>query len=175
MAQLIFTMKNINKFRANVEDSIPEGVVLMQNFFFTFSRFECALKNTPKYLTGNTEAKPNWDVFANDISQKFNVNVNKKVKGAVDYIIGEPPRKQINIKGNLVWQESLVNTNATLTNKLSVYIRRVRNNLMHGGKFNGNYNPETRNFQLINSSLILLDYFLELDTDVKTNFLNNLK
>lgn len=167
-------MNNIDTFLRQVDDSIPNGIELIQKFFFTFSRFECALKNTPAYLMGNDEAKPNWDVFANSISHSFNYEENKEVKEAVDYIIDEPPRKQMNRGGNLVWEESFVDANASLTYKLGVYIRRVRNNLMHGGKYNGNYNLETRNFQLINASIVLLDYFLELDEDVKTNFLNTI-
>lgn len=168
-------MKNIKAFLETVENSIPDGVNLIQKFFFTFSRFECALKNTPGYLTGNNDAKPNWDVFANNISEEFDVTINNDVQQAVEYIIGEPPRKQINNNGMLVWEESIVDDNATITNKLCIYIRRVRNNLMHGGKYNGNYSPESRNYQLIKHSIVLLDYFLELSDEVKVNFLKNIE
>ena len=168
-------MSNTDAFLKTVQSSIPNGIDLIQKFFFTFSRFECALKNTPDYLMGNNDAKPNWNKFASDISAKFSVKASKDIREAVEYIINKPPRKQINNDGVLVWKSLVLDENTPLANKLCLYIRTVRNNLMHGGKFNGNYNPETRNFNLISYSIILLDYFLELNEKVKANFLKDIE
>jgi hypothetical protein len=96
------------------------------------------------------------------------------LRNAVDFILNEPPRKQTIDNGRLTWQESLVDNNTSMTIKLCVYIRRVRNNMLHGGKFNGNYNPKSINYRLITYSTFLLNNWLDLDLEVKNNFLSGI-
>lgn len=167
-------MNNIESFLNNINDSIPEGISLINKFFFTFSRFECALKNTPGYLKGGRYAEPDWSAFEKSIRDHFKMDFSKKITESVDYILSDPPRKQINNDGVLAWRESRLDDNAPTTQKLVEYIKRVRNNLLHGGKYNGIYTNESRNYKLINYSIFLLDYFLELNTEVKANFLINI-
>jgi hypothetical protein len=57
-------------------------------------------------------------------------------------------------------------------NKLNLSIRDIRNNLFHGGKFNGNYQEDvSRNYILLKNSIIILDEWLSLNETVKQNFL----
>ena len=45
---------------------------LAWQFFVFFSRFEYALKRTPRYLRGTTSgAQPNWDRFGADYDEAF--------------------------------------------------------------------------------------------------------
>lgn len=166
-------MENTNRLKTIIHDQIPNGESIIFDFFVTFSRFECALKNTNRFLHPN-QAQALWDRFSDVISSYFNPNSSPELRSAVDYILNEPPRKQIVNGGRLEWQESIVNGNLSLTRKLVVYIRRVRNNLLHGGKFNGNFNPDSRNFQLIINSTIILDNWVDLDAEIRANFLSDI-
>jgi hypothetical protein len=163
-------MKNIYDLKHIINVQIPNGKAIIYDFLITFARFECALKNTIRFLHPS-EAEPAWDTFAESISLVFNPDSSLKTRNAVDYILNDPPRKQINELGVLIWQNNILNDENSITRKLSVYIRRVRNNLLHGGKFNGSYTPESRNHQLIISSLIILNDWINLDPEIKSNFL----
>lgn len=163
-------MKNIYDLKHLINVQIPNGKTIIYDFLITFARFECALKNTVRFLHP-TEAEPAWDTFSESISLVFNPDISLKTRNAIDYILNNPPRKQINEEGVLIWQDSVLGSEYSTTRKLSVYIRRVRNNLLHGGKFNGNYTPESRNHQLITSSLIILNEWINLDPEIKLNFL----
>lgn len=168
-------MDNTNHLIQNIDNTIPNAKKIMLEFILTFSRLESALKNTPKYLVGDkNKAEPNWEAFLMSINKVFDSKINKDITDSVDYIIDNPPRKQVILKGVLKWKDSTLDEGAALTKKLGAYIRRVRNNLMHGGKFNGNYEPESRNYQLLKSSLIVMNYMIDLDKDVKTNFCEQL-
>lgn len=168
-------MDNTNHLIQNIDNVMPNAKNIMLEFILTFSRLESALKNTPKYLLGDANrAEPNWSAFLMSIDKVFDANKDKSIVDSVNYIVDNPPRKQVNINGVLTWKDSTVDAGAALTKKLGDYIRRVRNNLMHGGKFHGNYEPESRNYQLLKSSLIVMNYMIDLDKDVKTNFCEQL-
>lgn len=166
-------MENTNRLKTLIHNQIPNGKSIIFDFFITFARLECALKNTTKFLEPN-KPHPYWDKFADSISISFNPDNSPQLRDAVDYILNQPPKKQVVIEGRLEWQEKIINENQSLTRKLCIYIRRIRNNLLHGGKFNGNYNPDSRNFQLITNSTIILNNWIELDYEVKSNFLSDI-
>lgn len=149
-------MRNTEVLKHKISSQMPHSESVMFDFFITFARFECALKNTERFLNV-VNVKPNWNEFSKSISNTFNPDITPDIRAAVNFILNEPPRKQIVNNGRLEWQVSLVNENKSLAYKLCIYIRRVRNNLLHGGKFNGNFNPESRNFQLINYSNLILN------------------
>ncbi|NPD44253.1 hypothetical protein [Lentimicrobium sp. S6] len=166
-------MKNTIRLKTIISKQIPKSKSILFDFFITFARLECALKNTERFLKPN-KAEVNWDEYAKFLSGPFKVENSDEIKNAVNFILNAPPRKQANNEGYLVWEEGIVDNNASLTYKLSIYIRRIRNNVLHGGKFNGDYNPESRNYKLINYSLIILNNWLELDKEVNTNFLSDI-
>ena len=84
----------------------------------------------------NQEARPNWDKYANSIKDKFHPE-NPEVKNAIRYLRKKPPQKQIVRNNELCWENSTPDLDDL--NNLFLYIRRVRNNLFHGGKFKGIY------------------------------------
>lgn len=125
------------------------------NFFFIFAQTECALK-VLGFHYGEGDAKPNWDKFSKEIGPIFDYT-NSAIKDAVEYIEQNPPKKQVIEKSKLIWVDETKNGNRLI--EIFLCIRRVRNNLFHGGKFNGIYieNPE-RSKELIESSLKILKY-----------------
>jgi hypothetical protein len=145
----------------------PDGQDIIFRFFITFARLECALKNSSEYLTGDrTQAKPNWNKFVDELID-FNPDASTSLRESVDYIINNPPQKQIVQLGKLAYKESIEN-DPCIRRKLNVYIRRIRNNLLHGGKFDGNYIPEiSRNYNLLNSALVIMNNWIDLNADIK--------
>jgi hypothetical protein len=101
-------------------------------FFKMFARFEYALK-AAGFHRGDGEAKPNWDDFAKIVNDIFDNTQNKLLKESITYMLHTPPKIQYLRNGLLEWQDRPVKGDTA--HKLLLYIRRVRNNLFHGGKF----------------------------------------
>lgn len=106
-------------------------------------------------------AEPNWKTFweTNNIKYSGIFSESNELKIADEYIMNFPPKKQIiNEDLNLDFENTDEN--------LCVYIRRVRNNLFHGGKFSIS-GDTTRDKTLLENSIIILNSFVNLDKDVK--------
>ena len=140
------------------------------DFFKLFSRLEYSLK-AASFHTGEGNANPNWTTFAQDIHLKFQALQNENLDGAKQYILANPPKKQVIEQGNITWSDSAP-TQVNDTDLLLLYVRRVRNNLFHGGKFNGNWFAPQRSEELLNSSIIVLRHALEMNANVKQAFEN---
>lgn len=160
------------QFIANLNKSITiEGQNIMNEFFITFSRFEFALKNSNYVNTDNVKVMANWDTFTQSISNSFNIEKTQILKKSVEYLLDNPAKLQIIQNGQLGWENRVFQANSPIINKLSQTIRDIRNNLFHGGKFNGNYEQDvSRNFLLLKYSIIVLNEWLNLNNIVKENF-----
>ena len=154
---------------ANMQHSKP-----IYRFFWLISRFEYALKIVG-FCNKNGDAKPNWDAFAKSIIDKFDKDANKELAKGVDYIQKYPPKKQIVINGELHWSKALPKNKPELE-LLLILIRRVRNNLFHGGKYKGRHLDEPdRSEQLIMACISILEHCLTLSPEVKEAFGFNLE
>ncbi|MCQ6960424.1 hypothetical protein [Mucilaginibacter aquariorum] len=163
-------------FLQKVDNEIAnDGKKLIVNFFISFSRFECALKTSIVFANGDeNKVEANWDRFVVSISQDFNPDISKELKEAVEYIIENPPKIQAIANKQLIWRARVFHQNTSDINKLCLHIRDIRNNLFHGGKFNGNYEPDiSRNYILINSAIIILNAWLALNDSVKKDFVSS--
>ncbi|HZV70692.1 MAG TPA: hypothetical protein VFG10_14155 [Saprospiraceae bacterium] len=162
------------EFIKRINETITiEGQNLINEFFVTFSRFECALK-TSGFANGDVEkVNPNWDAFAASIRQSFDSEVRTELmQNAIDYLSNYPPRVQNFENGRLGWRERVFLQNEPLINRLSLSIRDIRNNLFHGGKFNGVYQEDvSRNYILLHHSMVLLNNWLILSQPVREKFI----
>ena len=84
---------------------------------------------------------------------------------AIDYVLNNPPKKQVIQNGLLEWNDSRPNTNSK-ADLVLLYVRRVRNNLFHGGKFNDHWFAPERSEELLRYSLVILNACLEASPDV---------
>lgn len=135
---------------------------LANQFFRVFSRTEYALKASG-YNSGNGEAKANWQKFALDIESLISNPSSPELKEAVDSIFRAPPKKQIIADAIIQWEVAEPATSSR-ADKLLIYIRRIRNNLFHGGKFNGHwFEPDRSEHLLKNSITILLSCIESID------------
>lgn len=150
-----------------------EGQNLINEFFVTFSRFESALKATG-FANGDIyRVNPNWDTFTASIRDSFDdVEKPEYLTTAIEYLSNHPPRVQNYENGQLGWYGRDFQQNTPLINRLSLLIRDIRNNLFHGGKFNGIYQEDvSRNFFLLNYSIEILNFWLSLSEPVRQQFL----
>ena len=111
--------------------------MLAAEFFREFARFEYALKATG-FHKGEGLAKADWREFALSVEEHFKTPKSDELSVAVEFLEEEPPMKQVIKSGKLEWESSKPSTDSRV-DRLLIYVRRVRNNLFHGGKFNGHW------------------------------------
>lgn len=144
------------------DDELTE---LAKELFRTFARFEYALKNAG-FHTGDGEAKPHWRNFALSIDGSLDEQGDPDLAAAIGYVLEQPPHKQIVRNGALDWELAPPQTDSR-ADLVLIYVRRVRNNLFHGGKFNGHWFDPDRSENLMKSSLVILNAALVASTPVR--------
>ncbi len=143
-------------------------------FFLAFSRFEFALKRSGFACGSADGVEPAWDRFASKHRHAFDPKSDARLKDACDYFISHPPQKQILDGNTLSWVESHPLGNNPLLCWLVSVLRRVRNNLFHGGKFPHPIcfiTDPIRDLQLIGHSLAILRACIALDPNVQQHFI----
>jgi hypothetical protein len=145
---------------------------LIVTFFFAFSRFEFALKQAG-FLTKEqigADAQPNWTEFAKKIQRSYDAHNDVELAEAVNYLLTKRPRKQVVAEGHSVdWKdtpEERLDMDWILT-----LVKRVRNNLFHGGKYAGSVGELAHDTRLLTHSLTILNACLGWDDKVRTSYL----
>ena len=144
-------------------------------FLYVFCRFEYALKRTSFLKKGQGGgAEPNWDRFSAvlDKEMKSMETESNEFHEAVGYFFNHPPKKQIvNEEGHLEWKDEIIPEDQRNFGKLLMLVRRVRNNLFHGGKVRGEYiYGSERDEELIKSGLVILMGCLRFSAEVEREF-----
>lgn len=131
-------------------------------FFKLFAQCEYALKAMGYGRAGTAgAAEPEWDRFANEVGKLLLQTENADIVGARTYLFENPPKRQVWENGCVAW--SAVPNTERSTQILFAHIRRVRNNLYHGGKFHGQWIDPDRSSELISKSLLLLEHLVNAD------------
>lgn len=138
---------------------------LAVELFKTFARFEYALKHSG-FHKGEGSAEPNWFNFALSIESHLQNSQTLELREAIDFMLQHAPKKQVIRNGLLEWEINVPSTNSN-ADLILLYVRRVRNNLFHGGKFNGRWFDPERNENLLRRSLIILKACLDASPQVK--------
>jgi hypothetical protein len=106
---------------------------LTLSFFATFSRFEYALKAAGKVRAGiGGAAEANWQEVENAIRQA-DVQSAERIRSKAGILLTDPPRKQVVVDGQLHWQPA--GPAGDEAQNLVASLKRVRNNVFHGGKY----------------------------------------
>lgn len=134
--------------------NIPALDQLASEFFKEFSRSEYALK-AAGFHKGDGNAEANWSEFAKHVETLVQTPDDEQLSEAIGFVLDNPPKKQVIRNGTIQWSDAAPNQKLK-ANNLLIYVRRVRNNLFHGGKFNGNWFEPERSEQLIQNCLIIL-------------------
>lgn len=138
-------------------------------FFFYFARFEYALKRAG-FGTETDDAQPDWDAFARKHSTLVTTDNEPGFQEAVAYLRGSPPKKQVATSTGLEWTDDDFHGQFDLPRVL-VLVRRVRNNLFHGGKFQSGLAAEvSRDTKLLDASLAVMEACLRSEPSVSYHF-----
>jgi hypothetical protein len=137
------------------------NLALAEEFFFIFARFEYSLKIVGYRKREDGEAESDWAKLSKDLEGTFRNPPSVELAKAIDYFMQHPPKKQMVRNSNLKWEENLPPTKL-LADKVMIYVRRVRNNLFHGGKFGTQYleDPE-RSEELMKYGIVILNSCLD--------------
>jgi hypothetical protein len=138
-------------------------------FLAVFARMEYALKATGKYAAGGEDrVSANWDRFANDIDESFCAVEDERFRRAVDYLLTQPPRKQVLRQGAVTFVDQQIDTKQLKAQQTLLMTRSVRNNLFHGGKHLPDGEREAgRNAQLVSSALAVLKHCVAMQPAVQ--------
>jgi hypothetical protein len=125
------------------------------DFFYWFSRFEFALKESGfrKSDVVGDKAEPGWDKFI----EKFHPSWKQSL--AAGKLIAENPRRQIIGVHGLEFRSVGFNAGASDLERAVRLAQTVRNNLFHGGKANDYWDDRERMRRLLSLTIELLDDF----------------
>lgn len=125
-------------------------------FFREFARCEYCLKIVGLREPKRKDPTADWGAFAAEVLHAFETVSSPDFKKAIQYYSEHPPKKQIERDdGFLDWKNVLPDHK----NKAELVLRlicRVRNNLFHGGKFNGHWFEPQRSEALLMHALAIL-------------------
>lgn len=138
---------------------LPHLDHLAGKLFHVFSRTEYALK-AAGYNNGDGVAEANWRSFALAVEDLIGNPTTQELQEAIGFFFNSPPKKQVIVGGVIQWEVSEPGTNSK-ADKLLIYVRRVRNNLFHGGKFNEHWFAPERSESLLLHSLTILTACVE--------------
>lgn len=145
---------------------IPERLAL--EFLGTFARCEHALKCSGFAKGGTKAVEADWDSFAHDVDWHFRRLNNSDFHAAVDFLLSEPPRKQVLRNGHLEWKQAPPDPKLPKAQQTLLMVRRVRNNLFHGTKvWSPEYGNRPRDIRLLNAGLVVLKQCVRLNGQVQ--------
>jgi len=141
------------------------------DFFIIFSRFEFALKARGYMRDSSGGVIVDWNKFAEDVDGDIMQSEDSQFISALNYIKGNPPKKQMIEDGKLSWKTDNSIEDFTF-NRLLVLLRRIRNNLFHGGKFIKGYEEDiSRDEQLLKSGIIIIQTCLLVNKKLMDYFM----
>lgn len=134
-----------------------------------YARVEFALKRVGRVTDRDGRLIVSWDELAGSISPHFSPTANSRLRDAAAYIFDHPPKKQVLQDGRVEWR--VVRSQGRDLTQLLGHIRRIRNNLFHGGKFATDLEAEpARNETLLEHATVVLSEVVNLsrryDADV---------
>jgi hypothetical protein len=105
------------------------------DFFAVFARLEFVLKDMKLVEIGRAHASADWDRFSKDVATWLKVEERSDLDAAITYLNDDPPQTQTR---ELRWEQKPLGGHAPVEKALQA-VRRVRNNLFHGGKHTPHY------------------------------------
>lgn len=127
--------------------------LLAFEFFREFARSEYCLK-VSGFRDGDRQPKADWKAFSEEVLSVFE-HPTEQTEIAIQYYLNFPPKKQVVREGNLCW-DTTPPDHRNRAELILLQVCRVRNNLFHGGKFNGEWFAPQRSEELLLHGLTIL-------------------
>jgi len=163
-------------------------------FFLFFARFEYALKEAgfvkqrsnraaehgaPHHagagVRQSKDAEVDWRKYSEHCAALLTNYKKLRFQKAIEYLRKKPPKKQIVSGDRLDWTDDSF-TGTWDMDRVLTLVRRVRNNLFHGGKRLVEHPEEavSRDTKLLNAGLAVMEACLDWDTNLNSVFLEEL-
>ena len=170
-------MEYIQEFKERIQHQVGQDINITFEFFIVFSRVEFALKHSEYAKPDKSKnAMADWDRFTDVNEHAFQIKLadmnNTALIEASNYLFNTPPKRLKLIANELNWENRDVIENRSFKELTSI-IRGIRNNLFHGSK-QLNIKEYSRDWELLNYGLIILNECLIIDTNVRLKFLEEL-
>jgi len=140
---------------------------LALKFFLVFSWFESQLSQQNYLDPKFNYPRVDWARYGNDYDEQFDETKTENIRQAVTYIRGEPPKVQRRRNEFFEWEVNNHPDARTELGRLLLWVRDVRNNFFHGGKFP--FRPE-RDAELLKSCLIILQECIHVNQGVNKEY-----
>jgi hypothetical protein len=135
-------------------------------FIAIYARLEHALKRVGRVVERNGRLDVRWEGLVRAVESHFCPAANSPLHRAVVYIAEHPPKKQVLREGEITWTEIPPDRADLSLTKLLEHIRRIRNNLFHGGKYATTPIPDpARNQRLLQSATLVLCEIVRLSLE----------
>src|SRR6266540_2924272 len=96
-------------------------------FFVMFSRLEFALKACGYgCVSAQDGIDINWARFAREAAPAFNPAATPALQSAVEYLLADPPKKEVIRHNRLDWDAALPGEHEPQLHRLAIFVRRVR-------------------------------------------------
>jgi hypothetical protein len=140
---------------------------LALTFFAGFARFEYAMKAS-RFCRGDRHgnAQPNWYLLEKELGAP--IEDDSAAAASISYLVAEPPLVQKYVDGQPVFQAVALAEGGPGTKAIEA-VKRVRNNLFHGGKHTPHSSSERDN-KLIQAALNVLEACLKADAYLRAEF-----
>jgi hypothetical protein len=139
--------------------------ILAFEFFREFVRCEYCLKAVG-FLENTRNPRASWVAFSREIEDLLDTPGPPELKSAIEYLIKHPPKKQIVRDNCLEWSQELPQ-HKSQSELVLLLVCRIRNNLFHGGKFNGRWFEPQRSMELLVHGLVVLRACVEKHPKVR--------
>ncbi len=152
-------LRMVDETFAQIQSQAPERL----SFAVSFALFEYALKEVFE-VAGNGKASPNWPEFertAPDLGE----SAKPELQDAIDYVVNDPPMVQKARDGRAEFQP--VPLSGAGNDAICESLRRIRNNLFHGGK----QSYTERDKLLVEAGLEIIEGYLQNNPRVRSAFL----
>lgn len=135
-------------------------------FFREFARCEYCLKVVGLRDPNRKDPTADWGAFAAEVLLVFDTVQSIKLTDAINYYLTKPPKKQI-LQGEILAWEEVQPDHKSKAELVLRLVCRVRNNLFHGGKFNGQWFEPQRSEELLVHGLIILSAVVSAHSKVR--------
>jgi hypothetical protein len=150
------TERLIDRAFKGIEERSPEQLT----FCVAFSLLEYAIKECVDQQNPSGRAKPNWGSVAQQ-PPDLRRGASQKTIEAIDYVLNDPPQVQIVVKRRAQFRERSLE--GTENERVAEALKRIRNNLFHGGK-----RPyDDRDEKLVQAGLEIIERYFQLHADLR--------